>query len=143
MLSVSKPVLHAQMLVLAVFELIPGGARWLVISQVFVSKHVRLVPKNVKNMMKLFAKNVLKSADNAQKVANSAANRVACRMAGVFLLIRITKKLVCLFLFAALFTGCAQYKIPVLTQCHPACTDITTPQVQLSPILEIPSQGRL
>lgn len=51
--------------------------------------------------------------------------------------IRVTIKIVCLLAFVSILTGCAHYQVPALTHDHPACPDISSTQIQLSPILEI------
>ncbi|MFZ0565496.1 MAG: hypothetical protein WAM28_04855 [Chlamydiales bacterium] len=45
-----------------------------------------------------------------------------------------------LFFLCAACTGCASYKIPVTTSSHPACPNVATPEILLSPILEIDSK---
>ncbi len=45
-----------------------------------------------------------------------------------------------IFLF---FTGCASYKIPIQSDSHPASSDATVSQIELSPILDISDSSRI
>ncbi len=64
-------------------------------------------------------------------------NRSAAKYS--YMLVRVTKKIIYFFSSISILAGCAYYQVPALTHDHPACPDISSPQIQLSSILEIDS----
>ncbi|MGA8165051.1 MAG: hypothetical protein WB791_08530 [Waddliaceae bacterium] len=53
------------------------------------------------------------------------------------LIFPMAKRLLASIVLMAVFSGCMRYGMPMVTESHPACPDVDTYQMELSPILDI------